>query len=167
MPKSVLASGLTIIALAQGGCSSDSSDGPTIQAFQASGCKSIAMTPSAGDGRCVAWSTTAGGNLAFTLSDFVELCGVPESKWKAQAGLAGGTLTLAVTWDFATPNACGECVQDFSFAVARAKTADTKRIRVETKGCAGDCGPKAYLIDLGTAGMAAQGSFCGEAVAKL
>lgn len=51
--------------------------------------------------------------------------------------------------------------------VAGASAADLQRVRVETRGCARECTPNAYLIDLGAAGMPAQGSFCGEAVARL
>lgn len=149
------------------GCGSSDGDKPVVSSFQSSGCKAPAATPAAGEGRCVSFSVAGNGDLTFTLSDFAELCGVPESLWKADATFADGELGVKVLWDFPTPNACGSCLYDFSFVVAKVPTEKLQRIRLATQGCSGDCGAHAYRLDLGATGLGSAGPFCGARIVPL
>lgn len=69
--------------------------------------------------QCVAWSRT-GERLLVDLINYGEACGFSglsqATLWKGGVAAADdGNLQLEVGWDFPSPNACGECLHDFSF----------------------------------------------------
>jgi hypothetical protein len=94
--------------------------------FQANECKKAdrplftgaAAAPLAGLA-CVAWSRT-GERLLVDLINYGEACGFSglsdSTLWKGGVSAGDdGNVQLEVGWDFPSPNACGECLHDFSF----------------------------------------------------
>lgn len=94
--------------------------------FEANECKKgqkplftgTAAAPLAGL-QCVAWSRV-GERLLVDLINYSEACGFSglseSSLWKGGVSAGDdGNVQLEVGWDFPSPNACGECLHDFSF----------------------------------------------------
>jgi len=130
----------------------------SVSTFQFSACKSeytsSFLPPGLLSGRssenynrlqCIAWRITESGHSAIDLVNFVENCGFPVGNGGLWRGKTiqdeDGTLDLIVEWDLANgENACGSCMQDFSFEIIGLKDiGEILKLKISTRSCTGEC----------------------------
>ncbi len=93
--------------------------------------------------QCVAWQRSEPGRLRLDFINAEASCGFPRGQgglWRPTLELRGdGTLDVKVEWDFASANACGACLQDFSFVVTGTGVDEVRSTGLLTRSCTSDC----------------------------
>lgn len=102
--------------------------------------------------RCVAWQRTD-AKLSVDLINFQAGCGFQgwesDTLWKGGVREDASKLDFDVTWDFGSPNACGDCLHDFSFTLEDIRGEDPLDMQVSVRDCS-DCDARTSSLTLPT-----------------
>lgn len=102
--------------------------------------------------RCVAWQRTD-AKLSVDLINFQGGCGFQgyerDTMWKGTVREDASKLDFDVTWDFESPNACGDCLHDFSFTLEDIRVEDPLDMQVSVRDCS-DCESRTSALTLPT-----------------
>ncbi len=158
---------LSILFTGLAGCDASSSATPrqpqvdlesALSAFSSSGCKG---QPD-GQKQCVSFTLDEAGDLTLELENFVASCGFPpdvQDLWKAKGSVDEGLGTVEIFWDFEYPNACGNCVYDWTLKLADVDETLPFTLGIAVRDCDGtDCEPRRYQVDLDL--RAGEGKVC-------